>query len=47
MKNIKIYDVDYEVIADICEANDVNTWDIVEVFLDIIKGEKIDLTEWL
>lgn len=46
MKNIKVYDADFEAIADICEAHDLNTWDIVEALLDIIKYE-IDIKEWL
>ena len=47
MKQIKVYDTDFETIADICEDNDVNEWEVSEAMLDAIRDEKIDITEWL
>ena len=47
MKQIKVYDTDFETIADICEDNDVNEWEVIEAMLDAIRDEKIDITEWL
>ena len=47
MKQIKVYDTDFETIADICEDNDVNEWEVIEAMLDAIRNKKIDITEWL
>ena len=47
MKQIKVYDVDFESIADICEDNNVNEWEVIEVMLEAIRDEKIDISEWL
>ena len=47
MKRIKVYDTDFETIADICEDNDVNEWEVIGAMLDAIRDEKIDITEWL
>lgn len=47
MKQIKVYDTDFENIADICEDNDVNEWEVIEAMFDAIRDEKIDITEWL
>ena len=47
MKQIKVYDTDFETIADICEDNDVNEWEVIEAMFDAIRDKKIDITEWL
>ena len=47
MKQIKVYDADFETIADICEDNNVNEWEVIEVMLEAIKAEGIDITEWM
>ena len=47
MKQIKVYDLDFENIADICEDNNVDEWEVIEAMLDAIRDEKIDITEWL
>lgn len=47
MKQITVYDTDFETIADICEDNNVNEWEVIEAMLEAIRDEKIDITEWL
>ena len=47
MKQIKVYSADFETIADICEDNDVNEWEVIGAMLDAIRDGKIDITEWL
>lgn len=47
MKQIKVYDVDFETIADICEDNNVNEWEVIEVMLDMIRDGEIDITEYV
>ena len=47
MKQIKVYDLDFEEIANICEDNNVDEWDVIEAMLEAIRDEKIDITEWL
>ena len=47
MKQIKVYDTDFETIADICEDNNVNECEVIEAVLEAIRDEKIDITEWL
>ena len=47
MKQIKVYDTDFETIADICELHCVNEWEVIEAMLEAIKGEGIDITEWM
>lgn len=47
MKQIKVYDADFENIADICELHDINEWEVIEAMLEAIKAEGIDITEWL
>lgn len=47
MQQIKVYDLDFENIADICEDNNVDEWEVIEAMLDAIRDEKIDITEWL
>ena len=47
MKQIKVYNADFEEIADICEDNNVDEWEVIEAMLDAIRDKKIDITEWL
>ena len=47
MKQIKVYSADFEEIADICEDNNVNEWEVVEAMLEAIRDGEIDITEWL
>lgn len=47
MQNISVYDSDYNTIRDICELNNVNEWEVIEVFFDIIREEGIDISDWL
>ena len=47
MKQIKVYDTDFETIADICEDNNVTEWEVIEAMLEAIRDKKIDITEWL
>ena len=47
MKQIKVYDADFENIADICELHCVNEWEVIEAMFDAIRDKKIDITEWL
>ena len=47
MKQIKVYDTDFENIADICELHCVNEWEVIGAMLDAIESMGIDITEWL
>ena len=47
MKRIKVYSADFEEIADICEDNNVDEWEVIEAMLEAIRDKKIDITEWL
>ena len=47
MKQIKVYDTDFETIADICEDNDVNEWEVIEAMLEAIRDGEIDITEYM
>ena len=47
MKQIKVYDADFENIADICELHCVNEWEVIGAMLDAIRDERIDISEWL
>ena len=47
MKQIEVYDIDFEEITTICEDNDVNEWEIIEAMLEAIKAKEIDITEWI
>ena len=47
MKQIKVYNVDFEDIADICELHCVDEWEVIEAMFDAIRDKKIDITEWL
>ena len=47
MQQIKVYDLDFEEIADICEDNNVVEWEVIEAMFDAIRDGKIDISEWL
>ena len=47
MKQIKVYSADFEEIADICEDNNVNEWEVIGAMLDAIEDMEIDITEWM
>lgn len=47
MQQIKVYDLDFEEIANICEDNNVMEWEVIGAMFDAIRDEKIDITEWL
>lgn len=47
MKSIKVYDTDFENIANICEDNNVSEWAVVEALLCVLEDEAIDISEWL
>ena len=47
MKQIKIYDADFETIADICELHCVNEWEVIGAMLDAIEDMEIDITEYM
>lgn len=47
MKQIAVYDLDFEEIANICEDNNVSEWEVIEAMLDTIRDGEIDITEWL
>ena len=47
MKQIKVYDLDFENIADICEDNNVSEWEVIEAILDAIEDMGIDITEYM
>ena len=47
MQKVKVYDLDFEEIADICEDNNVDEWEVIEAMLEAIRDEKIDISEWL
>lgn len=47
MQHIRVYDLDFEKIADICEDNDVMEFEVIEAMLYAIEDEKIDISEWL
>ena len=47
MVKIRVYDSDYENIANICEDNDALEWEVIEAMFDAIRDEKIDISEWL
>ena len=47
MKQIKVYDTDFETIADICEDNNVSEWEVIEAILDTIRDGEIDITEYM
>ena len=47
MQKIKVYDLEYEYIADICEENNVNEYDVIEAIFNMMLDKNIDITEWL
>ena len=47
MQNVRVYDLDFEEIANICEDNNVAEWEVIEAMFDVIRDKKIDITEWL
>lgn len=47
MKRIEVYDIDFEEIADICEDNNVDEWEVIEAMFDAIKDMGIDITEYM
>ena len=47
MKQIKVYNADFEEIADICEDNNVDEWEVIEAMFDAIRDKKIDITEYM
>lgn len=47
MQNIKVYDTDFENIANICEDNNVNEWEVIEALLCVLEDEAIDISAWL
>ena len=47
MKQIKVYDTDFETIADICEGNNVNEWEVIGAVLDAIEDMGINITEYM
>ena len=47
MKQIEVYNLDFEEIANICEDNNVDEWEVIEAMLDAIRDKKIDIAEWL
>ena len=46
MKNIRVYDVDFENIANICEDNNVNEYEVIEALLCVLEDEAIDISAW-
>ena len=47
MKQVEVYSIDFEEIADICEDNNVDEWEVIEAMLEAIRDKKIDITKWL
>ena len=47
MKSIKVYDTDFENIANLCEDNNVNEWEVIEALLCVLEDEAIDISAWL
>ena len=47
MKQITVYDTDFETIADICELHCVNEWEVIGAMLDAIEDMGIDITEYM
>ena len=44
---IKVYDADFENIADICELHCVSEWEVIGAMLDAIEDMGIDITEYM
>ena len=47
MKQVEVYSIDFEEIADICEDNNVDEWEVIEAMFDAIKDMGIDITEYM
>ena len=47
MKQIKVYDVDFKNITDICEDNHIREWEVIAILFEIMMEEKIDISEWI
>ena len=47
MKQIEVYDLDFEEIANICEDNNVDEWEVIGAMLDAIEDMGIDITEYM
>ena len=47
MQSIRVYDLDFEEIANICDDNNVMEWEVIEAMFDAIREENIDISEWL
>ena len=47
MKQIEVYDLDFEEIANICEDNNVDEWEVIEAMFDAIEDMGIDITEYM
>lgn len=47
MKQIEVYDLDFEEITNICEDNNVDEWEVIEAMFEAIKAKGIDITEWM
>ncbi len=47
MKSVKVYDTDFENIANVCEDNNVNEWEVIEALLCVLEDEAIDISAWL
>ena len=47
MKQIEVYDLDFEEITNICEDNNVDEWEVIEAMLDAVRDGEIDITEYM
>ena len=47
MQNVRVYDLDFEEIANICEDNNVDEWEVIEAMLDAVRDGEIDITEYM
>ena len=47
MQQVKVYDLDFEEIANICEDNNVDEWEVIEAMLDAVRDGEIDITEYM
>ena len=43
MQQVKVYDLDFEEIANICEDNNVDEWEVIEAMFDAIRDKKLIL----
>lgn len=42
MKNIGVYDIEYDKIDKICEDNDMMPWDVIELLMEYVEDMKRD-----